>query len=236
MITVDTDRLKQFESDLKTFAERAYPFATKFTVNSAAFEARARVQAGMRKNMILRNKFTLNSVRVETTRTLKVSRQEAVMGTVAPYMEDQEFGATKTKGGKVGVSIPTTTASGEGRGAQPRRRVARGANKQSKIRLRHSQVKATTKKQAIFIKIKLAAESGIKYTFLDFEHHPGIYKITGGKKRPKINLIHDMSKKSVRIPRLPIFAPATIATQKRIPSIYEQALIFQLKRRGLFKD
>ena len=236
MIDVDIDDLKQFESDLQKFKARAYPFATKETVNSAAFQARDRAQAGMKRGLILRNKFTVNSVKVEPTRTLRVSAQEAVMGTIAPYMEDQEFGATKIKGGKVGVSIPTTTASGEGRGVQPRRRVARGPNKLSKIRLKHTRSGAANRKQENLVKIKEAAVSSSKYVFLDLQKHPGIYKVTGGKRRPKINLIHDMSKGSVRIPRNPIFAPATIATQKKIPSIYFNAVVFQLKRHGLFKD
>lgn len=236
MIKFDIEQIKQFESDLKTFAERAYPFATKETVNTSAFKARERIHAGMRKNLTLRNKFTVNSVQVVPTRTLNVRAQEATVGSIASYMEDQEFGATKTKTGKVGVSIPTTTASGEGRGARPRRRVVRGANRLSKIRLKHSGIKGMTKGQKIITKIKQTAESGNRYTYLDFDRHPGIYKITGGKKKSKIHLIHDMSKKSIRIPRTPIFAPATIATQKQMPLIYERALIFQLKRQGLFKD
>ena len=37
MFTMNDEDIKQLESDLKTFAIRAYPFATKNTVNRAAF-------------------------------------------------------------------------------------------------------------------------------------------------------------------------------------------------------
>ncbi len=236
MIKVDTEELKQLESDLQEFAEKAFPFATRNTVNTAAFEARERIQAGMRKKMVMRNTFTIKSVQVEKARTLRVKDQEAVVGSTAPYMEDQEFGATKAKRGKHGVAIPTSVASGEGRGTQPRRRVARRANKKASIRLSKIRVKAKSKGQEANIRVKHAAATGKKFVFLDLPKHPGIYKVSGGKRRPKIDLVHDMSRKSIRIPRTPTFAPATFAVQKRMPSIYLDSIIFQLKRQGLFKD
>ncbi|MCK5606501.1 hypothetical protein KAR91_31655 [Candidatus Pacearchaeota archaeon] len=235
MFKINIEEVKDFESDLKAFP-RAFAFATRQTLNDSAFQMSRRVKARIRKVFVLRNKFTARSIRVEKTMTLRVNAQESVVGSTASYMEDQEFGGTKTKGGKVGVSIPTTTASGEGRGTQPRRRVARGPNKLSKIRLKQNRIKAMNQKQENLIKIKEAAKSGNKYVFLDLQRHPGIYKVTGGKRRPKINLIHDMSKKSVRIPRTQIFLPTTIATQKQMPLLYRDALIFQLRRRGLFKE
>ena len=232
---INTDDIKQLESDLKTFKERAYPFATKATVNKAAFSTRERVQARIDRKLITRNKFTRGSIRVEQAKTLRVSAQEAVVGSVAPYMDEQEFGGTKTKAGKVGVPIATTTASGEGRNAQPRRRLARGPNRQKRIKLSKVRIKAS-RQQSAPIKIHEAAASGQKYIFLSTGRHPGIYKVTGGKRRPKLNLIWDMSKASVSIPRNPIFAPSTRETEKQLPEFYRAALIFQLRRHGLFKD
>lgn len=236
MFKIDTEELKQLKSDLKEFAIKAYPFATKSMLNRTAFEGRELIQADMRRRFIARNKFTVNSVRVETAKGLNVNHQESVVGSIAPYMEDQEFGGTRVKRGKHGVAIPTTVASGEGRGAQPRRRVATSRSRKRNITLSKIRVKAKSKGQEAHARVKHAAETGERFVFLDLPKHPGIYKVTGGKKKPKIDLIHDMSRKSVSIPRTGIILTATRAVEKKMPEFYREAIIFQLKRRGLFKD
>ena len=235
MFKIDTEEIKQLESDLKTFKERAYPFATKNTVNQAAFKTQKRMKIFMHNNMILRNKFSESSIRVETTKTLRVSAQAAVVGSIAPYMENQEFGATIIKKGKHGVPIPTSEASGEGRGVKTRRKVVPRSRSLRSIKLNKSKIRTKSKKQENFIRIQQAIASGRKFVFLDLQKHPGIYRMSGGKKAPKINLIHDMSRKSVSIPKNPTLLPATRVTQKELPSIYRKSLIFQLKRHKLFK-
>ena len=70
---------------------------------------------------------------------------------------------------------------------------------------------------------------------MDLQRHPGIYRVTGGKRNPKIKLIHDMSKKSVSIPRNPWLAPAVRTVEERVPQFYKDALAFQLKRQGIFR-
>lgn len=235
MLTMDDENIKRFENDLRTFKGRAYPFATKQTINNAAFHAMREYRKEAGKDMVLRNRFTVQSIRVEPARTLNVNRQEAVTGSIAPYMEDQEFGATVSKRGKVGVPIPTSVASGEGEGAQPRRRVVPRSRKLGAIRLRNEGLKARSKKQKNYLKIKFAAKSGHKFVFLDLQKHPGIYRVTGGVRRSQIKLIYDMSKSSTPIPRNPMLAPSVKTTEKLIPTFYQYALVNQLKRHGLFK-
>ena len=237
-ITIDTDKIKQFESDLKTFASRAYPFATKETLNTAAFSAKEGAIANTRSQMITRNKFTENSWKVSPprgTKTLNVGRQEVTVGSIAPYMDDQEFGTIKHKGGKTGIPIATSVASGEGEGAQPRRRMVPKSRKLGNIALRNKSVKALSKKRKNFIKVKETAKSGRKFVFLDHSKHPGIYRVTGGVRRPEVKLIWDMSKTSVVIPKNPTLAPAVEDAKRVMPFLYQEALIFQLKRQRLFK-
>ena len=237
MLKINDEEIKQFESDLKTFASRAYPFATKFTVNTAAKETMVEARENVGRQMITRNKFTKQSILFNPTRTLNVSRQAATVGSIASYMEDQEFGGIKSKGGKQGVPIATTSASGEGEGVQPRRRLVRqkSPNNLANIRLSRKKPKARSRKQENFLRIKNAVKTGRKFIFLDLQKHPGIYKVTGGKRNPDIKLMHDMSKKSVNIPRNPWLAPAVRTVEERVPQIYKEALIFQLKRNNLFK-
>jgi hypothetical protein len=234
-ITVDTEQIKQYESDLKTFATRAFPFATKNTLNQAAFSAREGYVANARGSMQMRNKFTERSMQVEPVRGLNVSRQQAVVGSTADYMEDQEFGATKRKGGKTGVAIPTTTASGEGEGVQPRRRMVSRSRRLGNIALRNSGVGALSRKQKNFVKVRETAKSGRKFVFLETQKHPGIYRVTGGVRRPQVKLVWDMSKESVVIPRNPMLAPAVEDAKRIMPFLYQQSLEFQLRRHNLFK-
>jgi hypothetical protein len=236
MFSIDTEEIKQFESDLKTYAERSYPFAVRETLKKAAFETRERTQIKIKNQMITRNKFTVNSIQVEKmSNTLRVNQMEAVVGSTAPYMDEQEFGAIKSKTGKHGVDIPTTVASNEGRGAQPRRRKVIKSRRLGSIHLQNKRPTVKSKKQENFLRIQQAVSSGRKFVFLDFQRHPGIYRVSGGKRNAKIDLVHDFSRKSVIIPKNPTLGPATKEVQQQMPRIYREALVFQLKRQGLFK-
>ena len=235
MFKIDNKDIRRFEADLDRFAHRALPFATKATLNSAAFTAQRKAKVGIKKGMSLRNAFSLRSIQVEQTHTLRISQQASVVGSTADYMEDQEFGVIKGKKGKVGVAIPTSYAAGLGENAQPRTRLPRKANKIQNIQLQRRRKKGGGAKQRNIVAIKQAAASGRKFVFLDLKKSKGIFKVTGSAKKPLIKMIYDMSRASVVVPRNPWLEPAFKATQRDIPNIYLQALHFQRKRQGLFK-
>jgi len=221
------------ESELKAFAHRALPFATKNTLNTAAFRARTLIQRDIDVKLISRNRFTKQSIRVEQTRTLNIPRQAASVGSIAPYMEDQEFGAVKVSKGKQGVPIATSYAAGQGMSVQPRTRLPRKANKLATIQLRKRRRQGNSRKQRNLVAIKEAATSGRKYVFLDLGRRQGIFKVTGGKRMPKIRMVWDLTRRSVVIPKNPIIKPAFDTVVQRIPAIYRDSIIFQLKRQGL---
>lgn len=235
MFGIDTKNIKQMERDLKTFASKAYPFATRKTVNDAAFQAQRIARLDVKDNMTNRNRFTVQSVQVEQTKTLQVSRQAAVVGSIADYMEDQEFGAVKSKTGKEGVTIATSYSSGEGENAQPRTRLPRKPNRMQSIALQKRRKKGSSRKQQNFIAIRQAAATGRKFVFLDLGRRKGIFRVTGGKRRPKIKMVHDMTKQSVVIPKNPWLKPAFDETTRMLPAFYADALRFQLRRRNIFR-
>lgn len=232
MFSVNDRQIKEFEKDLKVFAKRAYPFATRNTINSAAFAAQKTAKTIVKNSMIQRNSFTLRSIRVDPARGLDVRTQEAVVGSTADYMEDQEFGVTQKKTGKHGKAIPTSYAAGQGN-SRRRTKVPQKPNKLVNIRLRKSRSKGN-KKQRNLIAIKSAAKSKRKYVFLELSRRKGLFRVLGGKRKPRIRMVHDLTHKSVRIPPNPWLIPAVIATQKKIPGIYKKSLQFQLRRLGLF--
>lgn len=232
MLDADTKDLKRLERDLKTFAKRAYPFATKATINSAAFTARRKAQENIREEFVTRNRFTEQSVRVEQARTLDVSRQSATVGSIADYLEKQEFGGTETKKGSEGVPIATAFSAGQ-RGQQPRTRLPRKPNKMRNIQLRNRSRPGGGRKQRNFVAVRQAAEGGQKYVWLDLGRRKGIFRVSGGKRRPKVNMVWDMSRQSIRIPRNPWLLPAVNDTRKEMPGMYLKALEFQAKRAGI---
>ena len=244
MFRVDNSDIKDLESELKTFKERAVPFATRNTLNLAAFDAMKRGKAKARTDMVLRNKFTERSIQVEQARTLNVAAQESVVGSTQDYMEDQEFGATKTSGGKKGVPIPTTTASGEGMGAQPRRRLPRAANKLSKVQLsKRTGGGFKSRKQEVFVRVLETVRSGKKFMYLDTGRKQAIYKIQGRGRVDKqgriagvrMRMVYDLSRRTIGIPRSPWLKPSVDDTSKQIPEFYRESLIFQLKKHNLFR-
>jgi hypothetical protein len=233
MIKIDTKEIKQYERDLKTFADRAYPYATRHTVNTGAFKARELAQGNVRSDMVLRNRFTVGSIRVDKARTLAVSRQAATVGSIADYMETQEFGGIEQSSSGKGVAITTSYSAGQ-RGQRPRTRLPRRGNRMIDIHLQKRRKKGTSKAQQNFIAIREAATSGTKFLYLDLGRRRGIFKVVGGKRKPKINMVYDLTRSSVVIPKNPWLSPAVRDTEKFIPGIYKDALVFQLQRNKLF--
>ena len=242
MLKIDITDIDEYEDHLKTFADRAFPFASKNTINSAAFKARELWQRDINVKMVTRNKFTERSIQVEQSRTLIVDRQSATVGSIAPYMDEQEFGGTKNKTGKEGVAIPTSYSAGQD-GQQPRTKLPRKPNKLSNIKLRKRGRTPRNRKHAIVIKMQDAVKSGKRLIFLDLGKKKGIFRVIGGSRNvkrgiprgAKLRMVYDMSEQSVTIPRNPTLAPAVARTQILMPDMYIKALRFQLQRQGLFK-
>jgi len=235
MFQINDSDIKRLQGDLKQFAERSIPFATKKTLNDSAFAARAISQADIKSGMVNRNKFTVNSIRVDQAKTLRIPRQEATVGSIADYMEDQEFGAIKTKKGKEGVGLTTSYAAGQGMDAQPRTRLARKANSMAQVKLSKNNKKGQSKKQRNIIAIRQAAASGRKFVFLDLQKSKGIFKVIGSKKRAKLRMVRDLTNTSVKIDKNPWLLPAFNEAKRMQPAFYADALRFQARKNGLFK-
>lgn len=233
MFSIDDREIKRLERNLKTFKARALPFATKATINEAAFTARRIAQVGIRRKLITRNKFTEQSVRVVQSKGLNINRQAAIVGSMTPYMEIQEFGGTKRKKGKKGVPIATSYGSGEGEGARPRTRLPRKPNKLQNIKLARSSNKGKGRRQKNLIAVRVAAKSGQKYVYLDLGRREGLFKVIGGKRNPRVKMVWSLENETVVIKKRPWLFPATQKAAAFIPRNYRRALQFQLKRHGL---
>jgi hypothetical protein len=229
-VTFDDRDLRRFESDLKTFAGRAYPFATRQTINDAAFQTREVAQDRIGRQMVERNRWTRGSVRVERAKGLNVKRQAAVVGSTEDYMETQEFG-----GKRVGGSIPSRYASGEGRGSGMRRRVPRRPNRMQNIRLQRTR-KGRSKAQANVIALKVAVAQKRPFVFMESPgRFRGVFRVVGGKRNPRPELVADLSRRVSDIPTNPWLRPSVDEVTKRLPGIYRRNLKRQLVRHRLFR-
>jgi hypothetical protein len=235
--TIDTRDVKKLQREMAFFGDKLHPKAQANALNRGAFETRQKYAKASRRKFTIRNRFTERSIQFEKVKGLNPRNQVAVVGSTADYMLDQEFGTTITKTGKHGVDIPTSSASGEGPTATPRRRVVRRANLRGSITLQRRRIKARSKKQYIVSSIKATAKQGgrNRFLYLPFDRHPGIYKVMGGKRKPRIVLMHDFSKPSVVIQaRRPLKQSVDIIAP-RVPGYYVKSARFQLKRAGLIR-
>lgn len=245
MFSIDDKDVKQLEADLKTFNARALPFATRNTLNSVAFTAMVKYRKEADKDLILRNAWTKKSIRYEKTGTLNINKQESVVGSMAPYMETQEFGGTKQARGKHGVALPTSYSTGEGEKARPRRKLPPKRNRLlpralSPLRLAKSKRKAVNPKQALVFKVQDAVTSGNRV----FYHNGAIFRVLKGRKkfkrgwptRAELKMLYNLENRSVRIPPEKMLQPAYKSAAAGIPAEYKKSLEYQLRRLGLFKD
>jgi len=237
-IKIDLSDVKKLEADLKKFKFRALPFATRQTVNDAAFKARTISQKTIDKKMVLRNKHAKNSVLVQQSpKTLIIRNQEAVTGSVADYMETQEFGGIKR--GKRGGSAPIATAwsSGESENARPRKRLPKTPNTLRRIQLMSGKRKGRSKKQrnAIAVNQAMKRPAAKRFVYMETNKSKGIFKVVGRRGSTRIKMVHSLTKKSYSIPKTAWLKPSVNRVASFMPGLYRKNLLYQLRRNNLFK-
>lgn len=228
LVVVDMRAMHRAVAKMDAINKRAMPHAIRDTLNMLAFSARRDMQRRMGQQMTLRNRYTTRSIAVDKARGVMVPAMESRVGSLQPYMATQELGGTVSSKGRHGVTIPTSTASGEGMSARPRKRLVRRANWLSAIRLAGRG--SGSAKQRNAIAISRAIRSGTRTAFLDLGQRKGIVRIMGGKRRPKVRMLWDMSKRSVRIKANPTLQPSMDAAQRRAPRVAQVAAMRQIKR------
>lgn len=233
MLKIDDSDVVKFELDLLRLRKKAIPFATKAAINGFAFRARTLAQGEIGEKFIERNRWSRQSIRVETTKTLKISQQQSIVGSIAPYMATQEFGGTEAKEGRHGVAIPTAFAAGQAENTNPRTRLPKKPHKMAAIQLTRTRGRGSAKQRRAMI-VRGAAKSGRKFVYMNLGQRKGIFKVTGSARRPRIKMVWDLTRPVVNIPAKPWLSPAVAATIRVAPSIYIDALRFQIKRHKIF--
>lgn len=232
-IDVDTRNLLKLERALGLVARDALGKASRDTVNAMAFSAMREYKGQIREDFINRNKWTVNSVRVEKATGTNPRTQEARVGSVADYMGVQESGGLKRPSkGADGVSIPTGYSAGQ-KGQKPRTRLPRAANALRAINLERRQRIKGSRKLKNWVTVRDAAHRGQKFVYLNLGRSKGIFRVLGKGPRARVEMVHSLGRKTVRIAPNPMLEPIAEKYGASMPKLYEKALRFQLKRLGM---
>lgn len=248
-ITMDDKDLRRYARDLKRMASEALPFANREAINTAAKQTEVEWRKLLGRKLILRNRWTLGSVRREFAKQKEIRKQQAVVGSVEPYLETQEFGGSKVSLGKHGVPIPTHATSGEAPGKFPRQRPVKGRLQLRQLRIQraHLDQNPKTRNQKNLILILIAARRGGGNVLLKTDRGTGIYQVRGSKARRtkrrrttgakvrSVKKLYSLDRRRVSIPAHPTLGPAVDVIKPRLPGIWKKSLKKQLIRKRLFR-
>ena len=214
MLKIDTKAVEALARKLDTVRSKAIPFAVRQALNDQVFAARKRWQKEMGDSFILRNRWTVGSIRVEKARGRNVATMQSVVSSLAGYMSKQEFGGAQVEGG-----IPTAPAAGQPMGQVPRTRTVRGPNKlTSKLRRKSGRARKSRGKKRL--------------VYLETAKAKGIFRVWGrGKKGGRV-LLWDFGHPRVIDPKTPTLGPTVDAIRARAPKYYARAFIRELRRAG----
>lgn len=233
-VTVTLAGLDEMQAELERIAKRSVPFAMRETVNSLAFEGRKIWQEEMRSALTLRNKFTERRVLVAPARTLNPSKMEAVLGHTEPYVAQLESGGTR-KASKSFRAIPTEIAAGQSKGSLMggRKKAVRPSAIITRLgSLATKGAKSRSRKSNNARAIRGAIRSGRRLALLDMGKGKIIVRVKGSKRKPTIEKLYDLTRRTTPIPRIPTLARALKRTLSRGPAIAHAALMKQLMRAG----
>lgn len=227
MINVEIKGLEKLRDDLGKFAKKAMPAAARETLNELAFATRREWVQQVGRKFILRNKYTVSSLRVEKAKSFDLATMESKVGSTVPYMLEQEEGHTETARGKHGVAVPTSSAAGMAR------RAARTKQVQRKNYLTAIQVASRVRgirQRRNAVAIRLAEHTG-GVAFLDLGKRKGLFRVSKTSKgRYSVRMIYDLSKRAVRAKAIPTLEPALAVVTPRAPAVLEKAALAQMRR------
>jgi hypothetical protein len=225
--------LDELQRELEQLAKRSIPYAARETLNGLAFAGRKIWQDQMASTLTLRNAFTQRRVLVDRATGSRMGDMEAVLGHTEDYMRRLEYGIGE-RGRRGGLAIPTEAAAGQAKGSLPagRKRAVRPALIIRALGKVKRQSSSMPRKARNARAVREAIKNGTRLAYLDLDKRRGIYKIMGGKKRPQIRKLYDLSRRAVPLPRIPTLQRTLDAALLQAPTIGLAAIQRQLDRLG----
>lgn len=229
--TITFRGLDELQRELEQLAKRSVPYAARETLNGLAFAGRKIWQGQMAETLTLRNAFTQRRVLVERASGTRMSEMQAVLGHTEDYMRRLEYGIGE-RGRRGGLAIPTEAAAGQAKGSLPsgRKRAVRKSLIIRQLGKVKRQSKSLPRKARNARAVREAIANGTRLAYLELDRRRGIYKIMGGRKRPQIRKLYDLSRRAVPLPRIPTLQQTLDLTLQQGPAIGLAAVQRQLDR------
>ncbi len=229
--SIELRGLDEMQRELEQLAKRGVHYAARETLNSLAFAGRKIWQGEMREALTLRNAFTERRALVERATGSRMPEMEAILGHTEDYMRRLEEGIGE-RARRGGLAIPTEAAAGQAKGslAGGRKRAVRPANIIRALGKVKRQSLSLPRKARNARAVKAAISNGSKLAYLELDRRRGIYRIMGGKKRPQIRKLYDLSRRSVPLPRIPTLQRTLDEALKQGPALGLAAMQRQLDR------
>ena len=231
MLSIELRGLDKMQRDLETMAKRAVPQAARETLNGLAFAGRRIWQEEMASSLTLRNQFTQRRVLVERATGLRMREMQAVLGHTEDYVRRLEEGQGE-RATRSGLPIATEAAAGQAKGSLPggRKRAVRKSLIIRTLGKLKRQPNSLPRKARNARAVKEAIKSGNRLAYLELDRRRGIYRIMGGRKRPQIRKLYDLSRRAVPLPRIPTLQRTIDQTLQHGPRLALAALQKQLDR------
>lgn len=219
--------------DLRIAREKALPYAARDALNSAAFAAQAEWRDTVAREFTLRNTFTVRSIRVDKAQGTSLRDMQAVVGSTAPYMADQEEGAIVSGRGKR-KAIPGPGAAGQAAGGK-RTKLVRARYKLSAISVAAPPGGGYGRRRRNAIAIAVALQRGQRFALLNRSKGNGraLFELTPRRTRVRVKLLWDVSRSSVRVSPTPTLSMSLQRVSPKLPLMCREALLRQLKRHRL---
>ncbi len=225
--------MDKFRSDLAKYRKGAIPYAARNGLNACAFAMMREWRREVKSTFTLRNQFTERSIRVERATGLDMRRMVAITGSVAPYMGDQESGATIRGKGKH-KAIPAPAAAGNAPGGSKLTRTVRPANKLSAISVKTPSMARYGKRRQNAIVIAVALRKGQKHVLLNRSKGTGrgIFEVrtVGKNAKAKVRLLWGLGKTSVHVDAQPTMKRTLERSDQTFQGLLNGAYLAQLKR------
>lgn len=209
---------------------RALSNAVKYALDNAAYSTWKQTRDELPVRFQIRNTWTKRSITYEKANPkAETLNMFSRVGSAREYMAKQEVGFVEQSKGKHGVPVPTGAASGEGRGAQVRRKRILRQKYLSRLKVAQGLYEkarsAATKgrKQAYAIALAMARREGRPVIYWESKRgRKGLYEIEG----QSITMLYDLTHRTLRTAAERWLSQPSEAARRRLEGVFARALRF----------
>lgn len=238
VVRVDMADARAFEARLREFGGSVARKACARALTKTAAIAAEQGKENIRESMVIRNRWTLGSVRSTRATARRIDDQFAMAGSVQPYMAKQERGGELDATGDHGRRLTTGEGSREGRITTPRKKLARGRQRMARIQFA-SKVRTAgmSKQQATVVQVHAARRKGEKFVWLELPggDRMGVFRVQGSKRKPKIVMIHRVMRERMAVKARPWLEPAAQHARRQGEATFRQVIADTVRTTGVFR-